>query len=82
MLTSSQQRLLRRIGDLIRERMEDSELSHRKLRDRGVPRNTVWRLLQGRTDVHVSTLVAAAEALGCEVVINFRVKKEDDPHGK
>jgi len=41
----------------------------------GVKQSSINRMLTGRYDVHLSTLIALAEAINCEVVI-LRKKKE------
>lgn len=38
----------------------------------GVPQNTLTRVAGGKADYLVSTLVEVADALGCDVVVNFR----------
>lgn len=41
----------------------------------GVKQSSINRMLTGRYDVHLSTLIALAEAINCDVVI-LRQKKE------
>lgn len=53
--------------------------------DVSVPRASLARCLRGGHNIHLATLIAVADALGCDVIIHLRVRPlpptEGPPNG-
>jgi hypothetical protein len=71
MLTPSERKVRERVALLVRERIDDLELV--AYRDTSLPRNSLSSFVCDLDkDILLSRLVRVADALNCDVVINFR----------
>ncbi len=70
MLTSSERRVRERVASLVRELLDEKELTYRET---GLPSPFLWKVLcDTEHDLRLTTVVKVAEALNCDVVIHFR----------
>lgn len=67
-MTPSELRVLERVSDLIREMMEEKGLRYEDL---PIVRSTLARGLSAG-NIRMATLVRIADALECDVILNFR----------
>ncbi|HEY4760540.1 MAG TPA: helix-turn-helix transcriptional regulator [Thermoguttaceae bacterium] len=64
-------------GPVLRTIMESRELTFTTVAARaGIHRSSLYRMLNGKTDFHLSTLVEIANALGYEVQVVMKDKEE------
>ena len=71
-MTPSEGVVRQRIASLFREILNERGLTYAQS---GIPRQRAYEITHGTTNCRLSTLIQAAEALDCDLVINLRERR-------